>query len=133
LTVYRLLLPYSRPPLTSNEARSRHHWSTQRAAKVEVQRAVWALAKQARIPRLELCTVCLTWYPPDRRRRDGGSLWPMMKAAVDGLVSAGVLEDDDSQHVAGELCRIGAPSQPARIELAIADRGGAQGLRELSA
>lgn len=131
MTVYRLVLPFTRPPLSSNETRSRHHWSTQREAKAVVEKAVWAVAKQQRVPRLEVCTVGLVWYPPNHRKRDPDSLFPMAKAAIDGLTLAGVLLGDDGCYVAGVLCWIGGVARPARIELVIADRGGVEGLVEL--
>lgn len=131
MTAYRLALPFTRPVLTSNELRSRHHWATQRAAKRAVETAVWAVTKQYRVPRLEVCTIGVVWYPSNRRKRDADSLFPMAKAAIDGLRLAGVLLGDDARYVAGVLCWIGAVSRPARIELVISDCGGVEGLIEL--
>ena len=58
----------------------------------------WA-AKAARIPPLHGATVRLHFHPGDRRRRDAVNLALVHKAVVDGVVDAGVLEDDDPDHV----------------------------------
>lgn len=46
-------------------------------------------------------------HPISRRRADPANLYPSFKAAVDGLVDAGVLEDDDHTHVLGPDMRLG--------------------------
>lgn len=38
---------------------------------------------------------------PDQRRRDRHNLAPTIKALVDGLIDAGLLPDDDDQHLDG--------------------------------
>jgi len=46
--------------------------------------------------------------PPDSgHRRDPANWYPSFKACVDGLVDAGVLNDDDHAHVIGPDMRIG--------------------------
>jgi hypothetical protein len=119
VTTYRLMLPFERPPLTANQARSRTHWSTQRDAKIQVQRAVWALAKQAKVPRLERCVVALTWFAVGRGKRDSDGVALMAKAGIDGLVQAGVLEDDDSTRVPSVLLSVVTGAKPARVELLV--------------
>lgn len=47
-------------------------------------------------------------HPASRRRLDPANLYPSFKAAVDGIVEAGVLEDDDHLHVLGPDMRLGA-------------------------
>ena len=46
-------------------------------------------------PPMEHARVSCTFYFPDRRRRDGLSLWERSKPWFDGLVEAGVIRDDD--------------------------------------
>lgn len=36
---------------------------------------------------------------PDRRRRDPHNLYPTVKACIDGMVDAGVFDDDDATHL----------------------------------
>jgi crossover junction endodeoxyribonuclease RusA len=40
-----------------------------------------------------------SFYVPDRRRRDVVNMMQSQKAAIDGVVSAGLIPDDDWQHL----------------------------------
>lgn len=51
-------------------------------------------ATYARVPHLERFTAELHYIPPTRQRRDPENWVPTSKAAVDGLVLAGVADDD---------------------------------------
>jgi hypothetical protein len=51
-------------------------------------------------------------------RWDPNNLWPTVKAIVDGIVEAGVLEDDDHKHLVGPDMRRGDKGEP-RIVLTI--------------
>lgn len=93
---YRLTLPWSRPPLSLN---SRMHWSAKHRATAEIRRTVGWLAKAAKIPAVEHCTVQLVWAPGDRRKRETDNLVATQKPCVDSLIDAGVVLDDDPQHV----------------------------------
>jgi hypothetical protein len=46
-------------------------------------------------------------HPPTRRRADPANWYPSFKAAVDGIVDAGVLDDDDHTHLLGPDMRLG--------------------------
>lgn len=84
-----LRLPYTKPPLSMNE---RTHWRN-KAKKVALLRAqVSELA--AGIGPLDHAIVGLHYVPRDVRRRDADNLMPVLKAAADGLVDAGVVLDD---------------------------------------
>lgn len=58
-------------------------------------------------------------HPPSRRRADPANWYPSFKAAVDGLVDAGVLEDDDHTRVVGPDMRMGPVVKGGRIALHI--------------
>lgn len=92
----RLLLPYSTPPLSLN---SRDHWRVTARKKAKLRGEVCLLAREARLGTNDHVTVRLIWQPRDRRRRDGDNPFPTIKSAVDGLVDAGVVPDDDSTRV----------------------------------
>ncbi|MFH1141265.1 MAG: hypothetical protein V1724_06330 [Chloroflexota bacterium] len=47
--------------------------------------------------------VTIRWEAKDRRRRDLDNLLASMKPALDGLVAAGVLEDDSAQALSVSL------------------------------
>lgn len=60
------------------------------------------------LPRLERVYVVGELRPTDRRRRDPGNWYPSAKAAVDGaMTDAGVLVDDDAEHLVGPDMRLG--------------------------
>lgn len=80
---------YPRPPLTANQ---RMHWRQKAAITRDVREATALLAR--RVPFLARCKVSLIWVVTDRRRRDADNLVPTLKAMCDGLVDAGVVEDD---------------------------------------
>lgn len=85
--LYRLTLPYTKPPeaLTAN---TRAHWSARSKASRMVRSDVSTLARAAGLHLLtdvRHVTACLRWAPGDRLRRDRGNLAPMSKAAVDAL------------------------------------------------
>lgn len=59
------------------------------------------------IPHLDRAHIVFEYLPPDNRRRDSANWQPSAKAAVDGLVDAGVLDDDDHTRVTGPDPRMG--------------------------
>lgn len=61
---------------------------------------------------LDRAHVVVTQVPGSRRRTDPGNVAPAAKAAVDGLVLAGVLVDDDAAHLVGPDFRLAA--EPVR-------------------
>lgn len=95
--VWELILPYGKPPLSGNSRWG--HWSQEREVQAGVKKAVWALARHQRIPQLTTATVELVWLPGTNRRYDADNIAPTLKPAIDGLVAAGVLPDDDSNRV----------------------------------
>lgn len=126
-TTYTLKLCWTRPPVTSNDQRRKGHWSQQRKAKAEVTEAVAWLARSEQLPRITRAAVTVTWWPPDRRRRDADGLAPFTKACLDGLTppEGAVLEDDHAGVVPSVTMRIAEPQPPGRLELELADLGDA--------
>lgn len=57
-------------------------------------------------------------YKPRAGRYDPNNLWPTVKACVDGVVEAGLLVDDDHEHVLGPDMRHGGKG-PAALVLVI--------------
>ena len=82
-------------PWTSNAERTWHHMK--RASKVKDQREAFGwLAKAHEVPKLKTAVVHATPLAKDRRwKQDVGGCFPAVKAAIDGLVDLGVLEDDN--------------------------------------
>ena len=87
-------LTYSQKGWSLNEERRHkaHYW---RAAKVKEWRAKFKeLAEEAKIPALEAIRIEVFTTFATRRLQDPANNLPASKAAVDGLVDAGVIEDD---------------------------------------
>ena len=107
MKAYGLELPDS-PIVTAN---SRSHWS-HRAECAQVWRtATRLLAKQARIPHMERVSVSLDHWPKTKRRQDTDRISMVAKWCLDGIVDAGVIDDDDSTHVPEVVLRMHPPRQ----------------------
>jgi Holliday junction resolvase RusA-like endonuclease len=83
---------------------SRVHWSVRKIAADTFEAEVGVLATQIRNkdPRLfpyEKATVSLKLVVVDRRRRDLDNFWARFKSGMDALVRAGILADDDMEHL----------------------------------
>ncbi len=86
-------------PLTVNKVATMHR--QQWAALTRDQRLVWQLiARQRKVPALGRISVTAEPLHKDRRSpQDVAACAPAVKAAIDGLVDAGVVEDDSPEFV----------------------------------
>lgn len=86
-------------PWTTNSERTWHHYK--RASTVKDARERWALlAKAAQVPRLTRIRIDAVPLAKDNRwRSDVGACYPAVKAAIDGLVDAQVIPDDNPKHL----------------------------------
>ncbi|GAA3154196.1 hypothetical protein ACFQ0X_43985 [Streptomyces rectiviolaceus] len=116
---WRLALPAETTLINAND---RMH-PAKRASFVKVIRqAAWAMARHHKLPALERAHVFYVVHPDTKgRRRDPGNWSPSAKAAVDGLVDAGVLPDDDHTRLLGPDPRIGTPVKGAQLVLWVTD------------
>lgn len=106
---YRLDLPWPRPPLNHNQ---RLHHMVEARIKAEVRERVGWLAKAAKIPPAQRITVQLHYAPGRRGRQDPMNWTRTSKPAIDGIVDAGVVRDDDTEHVHEEPPAIHFPPEP---------------------
>lgn len=97
-------LPAGMPLLNANKRQ--HHMVRARLTKA-IRDAAHMLTLADRVPALKRAHVVCEYRPPDRRRRDVHNLYPSAKAAVDGLVDAGVLPDDSDEYLTGPDMRLG--------------------------
>ena len=77
---------------------ARAHWRTKAKAVKEYRWRACAEAleaTEAQMPRWTAASIQAVFYHPQRRRRDHDNLAASLKSAVDGLVDAGLLADDD--------------------------------------
>jgi hypothetical protein len=82
-----------------------------------IMRAALVLAGDQ--PLLQHAYILGVIHPGSRRRIDPANFYPSFKAAVDGLVDAGVLEDDDHTRVVGPDMRIGPIVKGGQLTLVI--------------
>jgi hypothetical protein len=88
-----------RPDFTLNKERGVHHMVRAKVTK-EWRQAFCDLAQEAMVPHMEQVEIIAQPYVLSARyRQDVGACFPHVKAAIDGLVDAGVLIDDHSQIV----------------------------------
>lgn len=111
-------LPAGLELLNSNH---RGHWRRNHAITAELRLAGAWMARAGRVPPLRRAHITGVYEPPDRRKRDPANLYPSFKAAVDGLVDAGVLVDDDAAHLDGPDMRLGDTCPRGRLVLIITE------------
>lgn len=119
---WTLTLPFTRP-LTMN---TRHtHWARERAATAAWRDAAIALARRDHIPPMDRFTAVLHYAPRHERRRDVDNLMPSLKHLVDGLVRAGVCQDDDhTRYTLTSPVIHPATGEPGRLWLVVIELAG---------
>lgn len=116
---YTVALPAGLPLLNANRSR-RQHWAVVRRAARDIRLAAFAAARNQRIPLLDRAHILYVIHPtPQTRKRDPANWAESAKAAVDGIVDAGVFVDDDSKHVIGPDPRLGEPVKGGQLVLHI--------------
>jgi hypothetical protein len=94
--VYRLEL--AQRPWTTNGERAGNRW--QRAELVKTWRSAFhILAKSEQMPEMEWISVTVEPHQKGGRLQDVGACNPAVKAAIDGIVDAGVLPDDSPKYM----------------------------------
>lgn len=92
-------LRYDERPWTLNKERTLHHMQRAKLVK-EWREAFRDLAQEAMMPHLTMVEIVAQPYVLNGRfDQDTGNCFPAVKAAVDGLVDAGVLIDDNAKIV----------------------------------
>lgn len=106
--------------LTSN---ARPHWSVAREVARYWRHLAAVTAREAGIPRVGRGRVVVTFHKATNRRFDPGNLAPVSKAILDGIVDAGVFEDDSHEYVIGPDHRAGIKSSTPHVVIEIIDLG----------
>jgi crossover junction endodeoxyribonuclease RusA len=116
---WRIALPEGTFLLNDNQRL--HH--RRKAEYIElIRRAAGFTARAAKIPTFERIHVFYVVHPkPGIRRRDPGNWSPTAKAAIDGLVDAGIVPDDNSERVLGGDPRLGSTVKGSQFVLWITD------------
>lgn len=124
MTTHRIDLPWTRVPITQNQARRMHHMVE---AKVKREAAAMARAaiRSANLPRLAGAEVWLHLRPGTRRRMDGDGICPALKVVLDALVAEDVLTDDSWVEVprSGHEVHPPEPGEPAAMWVTVTELG----------
>jgi Holliday junction resolvase RusA-like endonuclease len=101
-------------------ANQRIHWTRRSRVQREWRQAAEFAASPVPYAFDSPVAITATIRYPDRRRRDVSNLYPyVVKPAIDGLVDAGWLEDDDDAHVAAVTIRRDPEPGPHRVVLTV--------------
>jgi crossover junction endodeoxyribonuclease RusA len=125
MNTWIIVLPYTKPPLTLNGGTGSRYARAAIIKRLRIDARV--LCRFHDLPMRNRLRVTLEYQPKDSRARDSINLSPTLKAAVDGIVDAGVLPDDDDAHCE-QIPRI-LPKGPAfnsyghRLRLVIEELG----------
>lgn len=104
-------LEYESRPFTMNLVYGRWNRHQRNEANQEWRGAFCLLAREQKIPSLDRIKILAWPVLRDRRIQDVGACFPAVKAAIDGLVDAEVIPDDDPRYVS--MIAMGAPVQSA--------------------
>ncbi len=72
------------------------------------------------LPRFEKIALIITWYEPNRHR-DPDNIMAGQKFIIDGLVTAGIIPNDNQKHIQGILHKFAVDRKNPRIEVEIVD------------
>ena len=94
-------LPYDKPPLSAN---TRLFWAEEAKRRKKIRGDVRLLVRDARLGLKPLkpgqkLKVQLVYTPATNRRRDTDNLVPTLKPICDGIVDAGLVEDDTPDYM----------------------------------
>jgi len=98
-TIVTLELPPINPKLHSHNT---GHWRTKAAAVKELRRLAERKTCKLLPPNFDTWPAAIVDYlfvVPTRHRRDFANMIQSQKAAIDGVVDAGLIPDDDWQHL----------------------------------
>lgn len=107
-------------PWSLNDERAQH-WSVRRARTEEWRGVFHLLALEAKIPRLVSVSLSVQPYLKGRQQ-DTGNCYPAVKAAIDGLVDAGVIPDDTPEYVSAITFLAPEKASENRLVLGICGR-----------
>jgi len=117
----RLIIPCELPDLNRVIAESKRHWSKYAATKKQHTAMVAALARrQLRPVRRGQVHLSCVWYCKNKRR-DPDNIASAKKFIIDGLVEAGILENDGWSQISGFSDTFSVDKANPRVEVVIAE------------
>lgn len=94
--IYRL--EFEQRPWTTNAERAGNRWERAKLTKEWREAFAW-LARSNNIPKMRWISVTVEPHQKTGVLQDVGACNPAVKAAIDGLVDAGIIIDDSPQYV----------------------------------
>jgi len=73
-----------------------------------------------RLPKFKKVALIITWYEPNRHR-DPDNIMAGQKFIIDGLVTAGIIPNDNQKHIKGILHKFAIDKENPRIVVEIVD------------
>lgn len=92
------ILSYQKRPLTTNAERAGNRWGRAASTKEWREAFCW-LARKEKIPHMAWINVTVQPFQKRGRLQDTAACNPSAKAAIDGIVDAGVIPDDTGEFV----------------------------------
>lgn len=92
------MLSYPKRPMTTNAERAGNRWKRAEHTKEWRQAFCW-LAKKEHMPAMKWMNVTVQPFQARGRLQDTAACNPSVKAAIDGLVDAGIVPDDTGDYV----------------------------------
>lgn len=108
------------PPCALINANDRLHFQA-KAKLTRTWRDLARLSARGTLTGFHHAHITVTYRFPTNHRREVSNLQPTSKAIVDGLVDAGVLVDDDDDHVTGPDNRRERPNGSLRVTVTITE------------
>ena len=90
---------FGRRPWTTNQERKKGSHYLRSETTKWWREAFCEAAIDAAIPHFDMIDIEVTPVLPDKKMQDTGACYPTAKAAIDGLVDAGVIDDDSPRYV----------------------------------
>lgn len=124
---YVITLPTGLPLLNANQ-RLHHRPKGERTAEIRAKAMeavsenpalMAALAAAKPGPLFQRAHILGVLHPDRNNRCDPANWYPSFKAAIDGIVDAGLLEDDDHTRVVGPDMRLGRKIKGAQLVLVV--------------
>ncbi|MFJ2780233.1 hypothetical protein [Kitasatospora sp. NPDC087315] len=116
--VFVLRLP---PNLVLLNGNHRLHWAVKARRTKAIRDAAGWTARQHKVPALRRARITFVVHPGRAGRLDPHNWYPSAKAAIDGLVDARVLPDDDHTHLLGVEAQLGKPVKGGRLDLVVTE------------
>ena len=99
----RIVLPHL-PPSRAYPNRKTHYLALSAIRSQQREEAIAYVLEQGRPDTpMKRAHITITWRSADKRKRDIDNLLSAMKGSIDGLVDAGVIEDDSAKELSYTL------------------------------